>query len=122
MAELFSLIPESTSCKTDRVEASRSLSRAILPASFQRAAPATRRRHQSDQQDTKAQRNNSFPLAARGNAYSSCLGVFVSPGVFVFSLSCRFQRVQKSMTEKAAETDPSSRNQQHFQGVYFFSD
>jgi hypothetical protein len=40
-----------------------------------------------------------------------------------FSLSPFWPRqiVQKSMTEKAAETNPLRRNRQHFQGVYFFS-
>jgi len=34
MAELFSLMPEATSCKGDRVEATHSLCRSILPASL----------------------------------------------------------------------------------------
>ena len=41
MAELFSLMPDSTSCKTDRVEANRSLLRTFLSDPFQRNAPTT---------------------------------------------------------------------------------
>jgi len=41
MAELFSLMPESTSCKAIRVEVSRTRSRSILPAPFQWDPPAT---------------------------------------------------------------------------------
>ncbi|MGB6089042.1 MAG: hypothetical protein WBG26_06075, partial [Candidatus Binataceae bacterium] len=51
MAELFSLMPESASCKTDRVEATRSLFGTSLPVSFQWNAPATSRIHQSNHQD-----------------------------------------------------------------------
>jgi hypothetical protein len=123
MAELFSLMPKSTSCKSDRMEATRSSAGRSLPAFLQGNAFAARRSHQSNQsnhQDTKAQRTDAFPRAARGNAYSLCLSVFVFLGVFVFSLFFP-QTVQKSMTEKAAETDPLSRNRQHFQGVYFLS-
>ncbi|MFZ1886580.1 MAG: hypothetical protein WAU33_01010 [Candidatus Binataceae bacterium] len=116
MAELFSLMLESTSCKSDPVEATRTPSRTILPDLFQLDALATRRSHQSNHQDTKAQRNNSFPLAACGHEYSSCLGVCVFLGAFVFSFLLR-----KSMTEKAAESNPLARNRQHFQGVYFLS-
>jgi len=41
MAELFSLMQESSSCKTDRVEAIRSLLRTFLSDPFQRNAPTT---------------------------------------------------------------------------------
>jgi hypothetical protein len=116
MAELFSLMPESTSCKSDLVKATRSISRIILRDPFQWNAPAARRRHQSNHQGTKAQRTDGFPGATRGNEYSSCLGVCAFLGVFVFSFLLR-----KSMTEKAAETNPMSQIRQHLQGVYFLS-
>ncbi|MGB6555449.1 MAG: hypothetical protein WBE78_18295 [Candidatus Binataceae bacterium] len=89
MAELFSLMPDSTSCKTVPVEASRTPFRPALPASFHADAPATRPSHQSNHQDTKAQRTDSFPRAARGNESSSYLDVFVFLGAFVVSLSYR---------------------------------
>ncbi|MGC1678246.1 MAG: hypothetical protein WA740_12025 [Candidatus Binataceae bacterium] len=41
MAELFSLMPKSTSCENDRVEANRTQSRTTLPASVPWNAPAT---------------------------------------------------------------------------------
>ena len=41
MAELFSLMQESSSCKSDRVEATRSLLRTSLSDPFQRNAPTT---------------------------------------------------------------------------------
>ncbi|MGC1679087.1 MAG: hypothetical protein WA740_16275 [Candidatus Binataceae bacterium] len=106
MAELFSLIPESASCKTDRVEANRTLFRSTLPASFHGDTFVTIRSHQSNQQDTKAQRTDAFPRAVRGNAYSSCLGVFVFLGVLVFNLSDRVRRPENRGTKKATEADP----------------
>jgi hypothetical protein len=116
MAELFSLMLKFTSCENDRMEANRSLSRTTLPASVQWNAFASSRGHQSNHQDTKAQRTDAFPLAARRNGYSSYLGVCLFLGVFVFSFLLR-----KSMTEKAAETNPMMQIRQHFQGVYFLS-
>ncbi|MGB6552006.1 MAG: hypothetical protein WBE78_00855, partial [Candidatus Binataceae bacterium] len=82
---------------------------------------ATSRAYQSNHQDTKAPRTDSFPRAARGSESSSCLGVFVFLGALVFSLFRALKRVQKSMTEKAAETNPLRQIRQHFQGVYFLS-
>jgi hypothetical protein len=120
MAELFSLMPDSTSCKTVPVEANRTLFRPTLPASFHADASATRRSHRANHQATKAPRTDAFPRATRGKESSSCLGVFVFLDAFVFRLSWP-QTVQKSSTEKAAKTNPSRRNQQHFQGVYFLS-
>ncbi|MFZ0658274.1 MAG: hypothetical protein WBE78_18205 [Candidatus Binataceae bacterium] len=120
MAELFSLMPDSASCKPVSVEANRTLFRPTLPASFHADAFAATRSYQSNHQATKAQRADAFPRAARGNESSLCLGVFVFLGAFVFSFSWP-RTVQKSSTEKAAKTNPSRRNQQHFQGVYFLS-
>jgi hypothetical protein len=76
--------------------------------------------HQSNHEDTKAQRNNPFPRAAHGND-SSCLSVFLFLGVLVFSLFFPRQTAQKSMTKKAAKTNPMPRIRQHLQGVYFLS-
>ncbi|MFZ0660294.1 MAG: hypothetical protein WAM05_16365 [Candidatus Binataceae bacterium] len=121
MAELFSLIPDSTSCNDRSVEASRTPLRPTLPISLHADAFATWRNHQSNHQPTTAQRTDSFPRAARGNESSSCLGVLVFLSAFVFSLFRGLKRVQKSMTEKAAETNPLRQIQQHFQGVYFSS-
>jgi hypothetical protein len=120
MAELFSLMLRFTSCENVSVEANRSQSRPILPASLKWNAPATSRRHQSNHQDTKTQRTDAFPRAARGNESSSCLGIRVFLGAFVFSLLPP-RTAQNSMTEKAAKTNPISRIRQHFQGVYFLS-
>jgi hypothetical protein len=86
MAELFSLMPDFTSCKNGFVEANRSL----LPRHFANGVRfRDGRSHQSNHQDTKtqsAQRNDPFLRAARGNGSSSCLGVLVFLGAFVFSL------------------------------------
>ncbi|MFZ0657418.1 MAG: hypothetical protein WAM05_01805, partial [Candidatus Binataceae bacterium] len=95
MAELFSLMPESTSCKADLVEAIRTSARRSLPAFLAENASATWRGHQSNHQEIKAERTGAFPRAARGDAYSSCLSVFLFLGVFVFSLFFPRQTAQK---------------------------
>jgi hypothetical protein len=119
MAELFSLMPNSTSCKTDRVEATRTLSRTISPASFQRniSRPGT-----GINPTTKTRRHKELTHFHAPRAEMGILRVLVSVflSVFVFSFSC-LQKVQKSMTKKTAETNPSPQILQQLQGVYFLS-
>jgi hypothetical protein len=169
MAELFSLMPESTSCKSDPVEATRTLSRAISPDLFQRNAPATgeisrdaygARLHArretvyrfalemtrglvsfrarvgdtdrvvrvttsgSHREESRPRHSHTLSMeCAKPSPSVPSLSV-VADGPSAIGGSRRWPRqtVRKSMTEKAAETNPMSRNRQYFQGVYFFSD
>jgi hypothetical protein len=163
MAELFSLMPDSTSCKTDRVEANRSLLRTFLSDPFQRNAPTTgeisgdarsaslgalsaaadglaafqpeaeqhphpalRATFSRREKDQKIKCPNAFSL--REKVSKGRMRVLLRErrlnfmGWNYFKVGSPRPTVQKSMTKKAAETDPSSRNRQHFEGVYFFRD
>jgi hypothetical protein len=165
MAELFSLMPESTSCKTDPVEASRTLLRTILTDPFQRNAPAAG----EISRDTCRASLGALPSSGRRLGVSREVEQHPHPALRatlrqaqgrLFSRREKDQKMpnafslrekvpegrmrvllcerrlsfmswhylkdgsprrtaQKSMTEKAAKTNPSSRIRQHFQGVYF---
>ncbi len=64
---------------------------------------------------------DAFPRAARGNAYSSYLSVFIFLGVFVFSLFWQRQTVGKSASQKNDRNGPIRQIRQRFEGVYFLS-
>jgi len=165
MAELFSLMPESTSCENDRVEASRTLLRSALPTMLHVdafAAGEIPRDPCSARQSARRAAGSRLALgmtrdlrlvsfrARAGNVYRvmlatgrggdreesrpGCLHTLsmdrakpsfpvAADGLSAIGESRCWprQKVQKSMTKKAAERNPSSQKWQRLQGVYFLS-
>jgi hypothetical protein len=160
MAELFSLMPDSTSCKTDRVVANRSLLRTFLSDPFQRNAPTTgeisgdARSASLGALSAAADGLAAFQPEAEQHPHPALRATFSRrekdqemPNAFSLRekvpegrmrvLLCQRRlglmgwnylkdgsprrTVQKSMTKKAAETNPSRQILQQLQGVYFLS-
>ena len=163
MAELFSLMLESTSCKNDSVEATRSLAQSISHASLRRTAFAMG----EISRDTRRARFDAWRVTDRRFALEMTLDLRlvsfrarasdayrvvratlsgrdrerISPSALAhLSIDCAASSVeedgpsalggnlseprqgaQKTMTEKAARTNPLSQNRQRLQGVYFLS-
>jgi hypothetical protein len=126
MAELFSLMPESTSCKSDPVEASRTQYRFALDRvpseAEQHPHPALRATFSRGEKDQRCP--NAFALREKvpeGRMRVLLCQRRLSLKSWNYKNRSPRQTVQKSMTEKAAETNPSRQIRQHFQGVYFLS-
>ncbi|MGC1679184.1 MAG: hypothetical protein WA740_16760, partial [Candidatus Binataceae bacterium] len=123
----FSLMPEFTSCKSDRVEATRSQYRFALglvpPEAEQHPHPALRATFSRREKDQRCP--NAFSL--REKVPEGWMRVLLCQRRLSFmswhylKVGSPRQSAQKSMTEKAAESNPLARNRQHFQGVYFLS-
>jgi len=100
MAELFSLMPESTSCKNSRVAVSRTLLRSALPVSFQGNTFATMRYHQSKHQTPRPKELTHFRAP---RAEMRILRVLVS-SCLVFPAAS--EGPKNRGTKKTSETDP----------------
>jgi hypothetical protein len=127
MAELFSLMRESSSCKAIRVEANRALHRFALgrvpSEAEQHPHPALRATFSRREKDQRCP--NAFSL--REKVPEGRMRVLLCQrrlglmGWNYLKDGSPRRTVQKSMTKKAAETNPSRQILQQLQGVYFLS-
>jgi hypothetical protein len=128
MAELFSLMPKSASCKSDRVDTSGTQYRFALgrvpPEAEQHPHPALRATFSRREKDQEMP--NAFSLREKvpeGRMRVLLCQRRLSPMSWRYLKDGSVRRsARKSMTKKAAETNPSSQNRQHLKGVYFFGD
>jgi hypothetical protein len=127
MAELFSLMPKSASCKSDRVDTSGTQYRFALgrvpPEAEQHPHPALRATFSRREKDQRCP--NAFSL--REKVPEGRMRVLLCQrrlglmGWNYLKDGSPRRTVQKSMTKKAAETNPSRQILQQLQGVYFLS-
>ncbi|MGC1338353.1 MAG: hypothetical protein WA836_09535 [Candidatus Binataceae bacterium] len=127
MAELFSLMPESTSCKAIRVEANRALHRfasgRVPSEAEQHPHPALRATFSRREKDQICP--NAFSLREKvpeGRMRVLLCRRRLSFKSWNYKNGSLRQKAQKSITEKAAKRNPTRQNRQHFQGVYFLDD
>jgi hypothetical protein len=114
MAELFSLMLESTSCKSDRVEANRDY--ACL---YSRALPMS---EEPCLTVRGAALSEIWPSSGTGLSLWPFFSVAADGPSAIGESRCWLrQTAQKSMTKKAAKRNPSSQIWQHFHGVYFLT-
>ncbi|MGB6089459.1 MAG: hypothetical protein WBG26_08180, partial [Candidatus Binataceae bacterium] len=105
MAELFSLMPEFTSCKNDRVEANRSLFRSTLPASREGDVFATG--------GISRDARGAGPCARRETVSQFALEMTLAPGLVSFRASAgNAYRVVRA-TSSSADREESRPRHSH---------